>query len=439
MQRVLDRNYFGWPSAEESSPPADERLAIQMVCVVEMYTPVQAGKLPQRLAELGFRHDRASWWDGPDIVRDIRGTSGEAWVNLGIVVPEGRARSDCVETELQGLTAGFLSLHALTPSITALRVFFILDDERTKELDAAARRTDQRATGRLTSRGYTIEPPANIKRSELLDVRRRARDLGASWIAANLPGFFASRRQPMPTAQVISTETGTRAGAASRDQYLRLAGIDYWPPYVWVSDEIGGWSITHDGEDSSVLTISGRSVDVLDTDEVWDDDARFRLAQQLGDTLGKNLVLWGAMQVVAESQRGLARIRDQGLGISSSLFPTRRLKRIGAEFLRDSLESRTVAAELGEYARDSQRFARDASEWHGVDALADRRMLDVWQRELVRRSEVLTATEDRLGASLMVESNLLSAIAGLRVQFILLVVGIASLILSLVAITIATG
>lgn len=440
MQRVLKRNYFGWPSAEESSPPANERLAIQLVCAVEMYTPVHAGKLPQRLSELGFNDERATWGSGPDVVQRIRGSSGESWVNLGVVVPRGRAGFDRVETDLQGLTAGFLSLHALTPSITALRAFFVLDDEHSRELDAAARRTDQKATGRLNHRGFSIEPPANIKRSEMREVRRRARDLGASWIATNLPGFFASRLQTMPTAQVITTESATPVGSASRDEYLRLAGIGYWPPDVWVSEQVDGWRITHDWEEESVLTIAGRSVDVLDSDEVgWDNDARWRVAQQLGDTLGKNLVLWAATQLVAESQRQLARIRDQGLGLSVSWFPTRCLKRIGGEFLRDSLESRTVAAELGEYARDHRRFERDASEWHGVETLSDRNMLKVWQGGLVRSTETLTATEERLRAGLVVESNLLSAIANLRVQLVLVLFGIASLILSLVAIKIATN
>jgi hypothetical protein len=219
----------------------------------------------------------------------------------------------------------------------------------------------------------------------------------------------------MPSAEMVTTEVALPRDPSSRDlHYLRFADLGPWPPLVWVSDELSHWRLVTDRDDDSVsITARRRDAFVVNGDEPVD---RWAIPQRVNEALGKTLVLVAAFDLVRASHRRIARVRDEGARIYSARLASRRLKRIGEEFLRDSLEARTIAAELHAYAQDERQFTWNASEWHGLERFEDESLNDDMRHGLLRSTEALLASEARLRDGLVVNATMMAAVANLRLQ-----------------------
>ena len=207
FNELLQRDFWGFPAREDTVPPAGERVTVHAVLAAEYFTPVHAPELIERLDALGFK--RSLTKEGlAEELRRYRAGSGQAWLNLDIVVPRGRAaRSDRVVADLpRGVSAGFLSIHALTPSLTTLLVTFILDDQAAASLDAVARRFDFRPRATLSRHEFKVDHPAHVKAEAVDQTRRRLRALPADWLASHIPGAFAADPSSMPTTLVVTTD-----------------------------------------------------------------------------------------------------------------------------------------------------------------------------------------------------------------------------------------
>jgi hypothetical protein len=116
----------------------------------------------------------------------------------------------------------------------------------------------------------------------------------------------------------------------------------------------------------------------------------------------------------------------------------KRLVVIRDELLRDSVDARTVAAELGEFAQDT-----DAFEWNAIDWTAPERKRPLLWLENARyviehNARALEQTEQRVRDALVADSSVIGVAANLRIQrqlavftLVALVVAVASLIVSL--------
>lgn len=440
FREALEEDEFGVFDPLETVPPDDERFTVHAVWTVEFYSPRHAGMLIERLREMGFDSSRKGIRDESlsDYIRGRRASIGEAWMNLGVVVPKGHQTwPDRVEMDLpSGVDAGFLSLHHFTPSLSALLTMFILDDTEASRFDGLARRLDFKPTGELRAHSFSVNPSWNVKQDALREQRQRTRELACEWVASNFPGAFTGANQITPSADLVTTEVGTPFQPDSLDgPYLRFADLGYMPAAVWVSDSAPGWKLFTDRQEQ-FLTIAGRRRDVI---EGTDRDSRWQIAQRANLRLDKNLVLWAAVRLLSTSHRRLAHIRDLGGGLTNAHMPIRRLKRIGDEYLRDSLDSRTVAAELGTYAHEPERFSWGASEWSGVELFADEQLVESWRFVMRRMSAALLAGEERVRDGLLVETTLLTAIANLRMQRWFLLLTVVTIALGVIAIVVATG
>lgn len=420
-ESLLFRDGFRKP--EETTPPVDERFTTHAVWAVELYTPLHAQELLERLRALGFDTDTSRDRTASASIRRSRAAPrGGSWVNLDMVLP--RAQNPHPFFGIRGdLPTGVRAAHphvwTITPSLTVLVVQFVLDDEASGRLDAVCRRVDFDPVGSLTSSGVQITPPDNVKEAAIRQTRRELRGLASSWIAEHLPGAFAARGEghQMPTAELVTVElTVPFVEQQSRMNYLDFAGFGY-DPFAWVSDELKVWRLVFD-RDGDCMVVAARRSDVIDSGQLAHrgDDETWAIAGHTNDYLGKDLVLWAASSHLVASQARLAEIRDQGVGLAAAHMPARRLTRIGHEFLRDSLDARTSAAELRQYASNQRAFEWNAAEWKGEGRFAEERLLARLSETIRANAKALLASEQRLRDSLLVESTILTALANLRVQ-----------------------
>jgi hypothetical protein len=409
---------------EATTPPEIERVTTHAVWAVEIYTPLHAARMVERLRALGVDTDRSHLHPPSDSVR--RGRSfplGGSWVNLGMLVPrdrEGWAFFDRIAADLpSGVRAAFPTVWTVTSSLSALVLQFVLEDERAGEVERVARRNDFEAKGRLLPGGrVTVDPPDNVKQAAIDDARHGLRSLPVEWIGEHVPGAFTARGgATMPTAELVTTEVGAPLAEEERGvEYMRFLGLG-WDPFAWRSDELKEWRLSFDWEDRSLI-VAGRRSDVVGAGQLEHrgSDESWAMAGVANDYLRKDLVIWAAARHLVECHDRLSAIRDAGQGLASDWLPTFRLKKIGREFLRDSLDARTAAAELKRFAADRQWFTHDAAEWTGIGRLSDRDLLQSFREGIRANANAVLSAEERLRDGLLVESTILSAVANLRVQ-----------------------
>jgi hypothetical protein len=442
FREELDTDWGRVGGAHESVPPADERMLVHAIWGVEFYTPVHAAALVDRLIRLGF--DKRRSWAGrekvSDYVRLQRGGIGESWLNLGLVVSpaaSGWSMFDAVRIEIPtGVRAGFLQLHTLTSSLTALVAMFVLEDDAAGALERVLRRDDFRASGKIEGRGYTINPPSNVKDAAVKAQRRRTHALVADWIADTLPGAFAANKETTPTAELVTTQSALPLDERSQDlEYLRAAGLANWTPAVWKSSELPNWRLTlQDGDQRLTIARRQHVPSGDDTDER--DHDRWSMSQHVNDLVAKDVLVWAAVRLVETAKDRLAHVRDEGRQMAAARRPLKRLRRIAGHYLRDSLEGRTIAAELALYAKSRERFHHNAAEWEGVDNFAGD-FLENIRGTLDRLTRDLLATEERVRDGLIIESNMISTIANLRVQRWIVLLTVLTILVGVIAIVVA--
>ena len=432
---------------EDTTPPENEQINTHAVWAVELYTPLHAARMIDGLRALGVDTDQTGFGPPTESVR--RGRSyplGGSWVNLGLFVPHGSsAFFGRIPADLpSGVTAAVAYMWTITSSLSALVVQFVLTDELEASVDRTARRNDFEAKGELLrGSGVTVQPPENVKQAAIDEARKKLRRLPADWICKHAPGAFAARGlDAMPTAELVTAELGLPfAEETRRIEYMRFLGLG-WDPLAWQSDELKGWRLAFDRGDR-FMVVAGRRGDVRAAGQLEHrgSDESWAMAMVANDYLQKDLVIWAASQHLVQCQERLSEIRDAGKGLVSGWFPTVRLKRIGEEFLRDSLDARTAAAELKRFSASDRDFRREAAEWKGVGQFGDRDLLGSFRDAIRANAGALLSSEERLRDSLLVETTMVSTIANLRVQRWLLIVTVLAAIAASVSLylTVSSG
>jgi hypothetical protein len=433
----LRSGQFGYLQPEDTTPPDDERIDIPVVWAIELYTPLHARSLTRGLQRLGLGKRRP--WHETDVVGLVeshRGSVGQSFTSLGILRSKSAqhiSNPDSVPADLpHGVDAIFLWAHQLTPSITALAAECVLSDDERAAFDNCSRRTDFKPHVTRRRGGTTFLPPQDVKQKAMREQRTATRDLAARWVAAHIPGAFCEiDADQIPTVEVILTDLAEPFSESDERDYLDFADLR-WDPFVFVSTDLDGWKLSLDRLwfDRPVATLAGKRSDALsDATLKGYGSSGWYLAQRMNEATLGDFTAWAGWQLLVQMQRRLARVRDDVAATSSSRRATRRISRIREEFLRDSLDSRTAAAELRPYGnRRGRRLGEPISaSWHGVGKFHDRTLDGDIRANLRVRTRVLAESEERLRDALIADTNLISAIANLRTQFR---VGVAAIVVA---------
>jgi hypothetical protein len=160
-----------------------------------------------------------------------RGFAG-AWANLGFFTRPGHRLlgADQVTTELPKATQhAAASLFALTPSLTALVVQFVLTGAFGEDLERALNH-DYRTVIRRSARGIVYDGPDQQRRRNVEASLERGRRECAEWISDRLPGWFAARPlRDLPTCLFLTTEAARPFDPEVRrhwNSYFGALGLD---------------------------------------------------------------------------------------------------------------------------------------------------------------------------------------------------------------------
>jgi hypothetical protein len=186
-------------------------------------------------------------------------------------------------------------------------------------------------------------------------------------------------------------------------------------------------------EPSPVAVLAGRRDAVLN-EEVLKKEGRSGSSSQLSylllEAALEDFTNWAAWVLLSQMQRRLASVRDDIAATGTRRLAGREIRRIHNEFLRDSLDSRTAAAELRAYATRRRHAITLSADWQQTGKFEDQK-LDAHDRYSLRvYARVLAESEQRLRDALIAETNLISAIANLRTQRR---VGVGAIVVTVVA------
>ena len=193
MPRNLRRERASIQAAQDRPCiPSDERIAIESLWAVEFYSSAQTEQLIARLRQLGWESEGDGFGRPPfsSWLRDSRHIRG-SWRTIGKLVTDSRDTN--AETFLTVLPRGVRHAHAflavVTPSLTALCVHFIFDEEAKQQFQKALERPQQ-TRSRRTRDGWQHQGPLGRRLDDVLAIRRNLTELAASWFAEHVPGLF---------------------------------------------------------------------------------------------------------------------------------------------------------------------------------------------------------------------------------------------------------
>ncbi len=315
--------------------PDGEKLEMPAIWVAELYTPSTVQGLITGIDALGWqysktRNDSLTKW-----MNDVREGRKAGWVNLGLVScpNDPLFMRERIAPLPSGVKAALPTLMSITPSLTALVIVFLLNDDTASSLQEPLRadyqtRTEKDALFRrwhlvrhiLTNGsvrlGYQIYNPDLIRRETVKSRLRHLEDGCVQWVQDHLPGSFSSQPQERaPTATLLVTEKVMPLTAESR-QIRAFDGLAINRDYdAWKSNEWPGARLVlpHGWEDEgSRLVFACRRHDAFPDEPMYPDSlSNWTIAQRAGDHIQGLLSRWALTCLLDTYHKALSALRDQ--------------------------------------------------------------------------------------------------------------------------------
>jgi hypothetical protein len=256
-----NRKFYKEHDAKEniiSQVPLDEDLRQSAVWGVELYGPKEISALYEGLEKLGWAGSRFGLPDSDCLewVRRARQYGHTGKRNLSIVYrPKEKGPGRDYFAPMPDVCNYLLvSINQITPSLTAVHVYFVLNDESTKLYESILnedRKTYyQKVRGR---KGYLIPGVLNQKRDLIEKARLERAHIASGWFSQHLPGLFSGGPliDELPTGELILMNNhaalkGPKEDKQSDKKWPDVLGIDQWLD-GWVHQKYEGYGLIIDG------------------------------------------------------------------------------------------------------------------------------------------------------------------------------------------------
>ena len=224
----------------QSQIPLDEELRQACIWGVELYGPKEISTFYANIEKLGWARDRFQMPDR-DVLEWVRqarlyGATGDR--NIGVVYrPEERGVGrDYFAPMPDNCDYLIVSVSQITPSLTAVRVCFVLNEKAAKRyetiLNTALKTIFRRHPGQ---KGYSIPSVLNQKKEKLDEARIESTRMASLWFSQHLPGLFSGSQlvEKLPTGELITMKDHValkdpREDNGERTKWANLLGIDQW-------------------------------------------------------------------------------------------------------------------------------------------------------------------------------------------------------------------
>lgn len=359
-----------------SMVPLDEELRHAAIWGVELYGPKEISTLYENLEKLGWAGSRFGMPDS-DILEWVRrarryGYTGER--NLGVVYrpKENRPGRDYFAPMPDVCEYLIISLNQISPSLTAIYVYFVLNEESSTRYETILN-TDRKTFYRRFKgrKGYSRPGVLNQKRELIEKARLERAHIASRWFAQHLPGLFSGGPlvDELPTGELITMNNHVALKDPKEDKeeepkWPDLLGIDRWFD-GWIHPKHEGFGLILDEQRNAKKY---HSIVTLTTSCLPDDHYLFSNGRDRGafnalvyQELHGIAIRLAASNYLKEIGR---RIRDarEGVGEASKnrVALVKTLDRLEA-FYRDAIGDPAIAEELSKLKE--YHFKRDCTQF----------------------------------------------------------------------------
>ncbi len=391
--------------------PDGEGVQVPAIWVAELYTPSTISGLLAGITNLGWeygtsRDDSLSKW-----MSDVREGRRAGWTRLGLVSPSHDDHFMRERTALlpEGVRAALPILMSVTPSVTALVMAFLMDDETADMLHAPLRANYSTESKRdplfrpwhvvrYVLRNESVRFGRRIYRPDMLR-RDAARSClceveggCVDWVREYLPGAFTSLAGvPFPTAILFVTEEApplTEEARAIR-AFVALSidrAYDAWESDEWPG---GRLSLPHSWDDEgSRLVFACRRRDAFpDQPGYHDPSSNWTIAQRADDLVRGLLSRWSLTCLLDGYHEDLSALRDRTAG-NGTYRPVRDLKELRSLARTALYDIVASAQEIEEFVESDRAYRHEVLEMTYVRSLRSKRpdlLGDLGRRSRIER------------------------------------------------------
>lgn len=231
---------------QESKVPLEEDLRQAAVWGVELYGPKEIATLYEGIERLGWAGGRFGIPDSDVLewVRRVRRYGHGGSRDLGVVCrpKEKGAGREYFSPMPDTCKYLLISINQITPSLTAVLVYFVLNKETAKIYETILNTDRKTFYKRLKGRsGYSIPGVLNQKGDMIEKARLQRADIASSWFAQHLPGMFSGGAliNELPTGELIAMNSHV-SFKNTEDDHDRGKGKT-WAHLLGVNRRFDGW------------------------------------------------------------------------------------------------------------------------------------------------------------------------------------------------------
>lgn len=364
----------------------------------------------------------------------------------------------------EGVRAALPEFRSISTGITALTICFILEDATARLLDEPLRadfRTLNTRDPRFRRRhvvphvlwgaevfgGYQIHDPDSQRRKAAQVAITEVANECRSWMATRLPGAFAASPNDdgPPSAVLLISETNPplreesdRVGgfaAAGLSHSFRAWESDEWPNVRMVpADRF--WN-----EDEGRLNFACRRKDAFPEQPGYHEPtSNWTIAQRANELIPGLLNRWAMTRLLLGYRETLAVGRDSAASRSSHRT-IRDLKAVRTLVQTSAIDMRAASVEIEALTEDPHRYAWDVMEMRSVHEFGgtpDNLVENLRQSQ----STLAVGVRDELDAfvsTLSATANFSQAISNIRIQRLVILATILSVVIATIALAVARG
>jgi len=441
----------GWQARDDEwndreTPPSEERLRWHAVWLVEAYLPSNIPALLAGLERLGWqKKDDESV---ADFISNCRlSLGGGGLMHLPMLRPpvdKGSYFPDTLKRDLPlGVKLVTGQVQIVAYALTLLIVGFRFDESVSGEVDVALRRRYQTFT-RRTRAGRSIMHTTFQRRDAMRDLEAAKIHACREWLAARVPGYFASTDggPDTPATALLTTKVGDLFGDAN---WMRPVGLGHGVAYEQWGTPIAGLRYTQRSRKDGVPLLFGRESDLLgdarltQNGQSWEWLLPHFVEMQLTEVLG----LAALDATLTNAGQRLARLRDSI--VTKDTSTERQLDSVSRQLRSLSSDIASLTTEIGGWTAEPAWAFRETPEMQVVETLSKQpsdgkpfrvRSIEWITHQAREVGELESTTRDLLLAT----SEITSALENIKLQrsvrkltWVLVGIGVATAILAFVS------
>ena len=195
---------------EKTRPPDDEVVTFRSMTVVEMYAGQASDSMKGGLATIEWRN-----CDPPIVDRIVEAQKGYTYSRGDFWLAQAPSSvGSLVQGGITSLPGPFSRIYGtyyvLGPSLVALVLTFVLDDEASRRVDAALRHDAESRLDQLGGSTFSIKSVLQVKKERIRSIRNNIGQRCELWIKGAMPGTLSAIQEGlgMPTCALVGLARG---------------------------------------------------------------------------------------------------------------------------------------------------------------------------------------------------------------------------------------